>query len=150
MAPPQCASTRESSPLPQTPFWTTGGDMDDTKQRPTSDDVKTGNHDRRGKFGPGNNAGTGGRSKYENTVRKLLREDCHMARELLRSTMEGVKLDGTVDADITHDHKLKAAEVTLKYGIGLPKQTHKVEHRGDPLATVSPEQLVEFIKGRNE
>lgn len=124
--------------------------MSDTEQRAASDSVKSGNHDRRGKFGPGNNAGTGGRSGYENTVRKLLREDCHTARSLLRNTMEGKKLDGTPDGEITHDQKLKAAEVTLKYGVGPPKQTHKVEHKGSaPLAGLSPEQLVAFVTGGN-
>lgn len=122
----------------------------DPKQRDASAEKADNRDPKTGQFGTGNNAGTGGRSGYENAVRKLLREDCHTARNLLRATMEGKALDGRPDAEITHDQKLKAAEVTLKYGVGPPKQTHKVEHRGGaPLAGLTAEALVAFVKGAN-
>lgn len=111
---------------------------DDTPHnRPPADDAK-----RRpdGTFGPNNAANPGGKPKWLNALRAALQKDAGLARRTLRKVMTNAE---SKDAD-----KVAAAGVVLKYTVPPPKQTHRVEGKGgDPLASLTAEQLVAFIKG---
>lgn len=124
---------------------------DDTEQRNSAATVESANHDRRGKFLPGNKAGTGGKSRFEVKLRGLLKEDAFLAREFLRNTLQGRNLAGEEDAAIEHVDKQRAADSILKYTLPLPKQTHKVEGGGSSaLVGLTSEALVAFITGKRE
>jgi hypothetical protein len=92
-----------------------------------------------GTFAGGGSANPGGQAKWLKEIRaglrSLLPEAKNRLGEIIRS---GSDKDSTA-----------AAKVVLEYTVPKPKQTHRVEGKGgDPLALLSPEQLVEFIKGR--
>lgn len=120
---------------------------DHTEQRNATAPAESPNHDRRGKFAPGNKAGTGGKSRFEVKLRGLLKDDAYVARNFLRNTLEGKNLNGEPDAGIEHVDKQRAADAILKYTLPLPKQTVRMEGGArDPLADLTAEALVAFIK----
>lgn len=123
--------------------------MSDPKQRAAAAG-KTGRHDRKtGQFGPNNNAGTGGLAGWQKNLRNLLKEDALEARAHLRRAIRGEGKDGKPDPDIKIQDQNKAAEIVLRFTLPMPKQRVKVERDGkDPLAGVSPEELVAFIVGK--
>lgn len=83
----------------------------------------------------------GGQPKWLRDVRTALRELTPVAVKTLKEIMENSE---SKDAD-----RAKAADVVLKYTVPLPKQTHRVEGKGgDPLALLSAEALVAFVKGK--
>jgi len=94
-------------------------------------------------FKKGVSGNPGGAPKWLKAVRESLRRDTPLARRTLRKIMKSAEAK---DAD-----KIAAAKVTLDFTVPKPKQTHRVEgNNGDPLAALTPEQLVAFVLGRNK
>lgn len=93
-----------------------------------------------GTFAEGNSPNPGGQAKWLKQVRADLRNLLPHARATLARVM------------VSQDEKaaVQAAKVVLEYTVPKPKQTHKIEGKGDPLAVVSPEALVAFITGKKE
>ena len=89
-------------------------------------------------FKPGQSGNPNGRPKWLKEVREGLRSLLPDAQRRL-----GDVIRNGSDKDST-----AAAKVVLEYTISKPKQTHRVEGKGgDPLAVLTPEQLVAFVKG---
>lgn len=107
--------------------------------KPESSAEKSGNHDlKTGHFGAGNNAGTGGEAGWLKKVRKDLRALLPSATNTLLRVM------GSEDEKAA----TTAAKVVLEFTVPKPRQTHRVEGKGgDPLAVLTAEQLVAFVKG---
>ncbi len=79
---------------------------------------------------------------------KWLKEIRNGLRSLLPETMDRL---GEIIRNGSDKDSTAAARVVLEYTVPKPKQTHRVEGKGgDPLAVLTPDQLVEFIKGRKE
>lgn len=90
-------------------------------------------------FKPGQSGNPGGQPAWLKKVRQSLRGLTPLARKTLREVMKNAPKDGD---------KVRAAEVVLKYTVPQPKQRVEVSRGGnDPLAGLTPEQLVAFVKG---
>lgn len=93
-----------------------------------------------GTFARGKSPNPGGQAKWLKEVRQSLRDLTPLAAKTLKQVME----EGAKDSD-----KTAAAKVVLEYTVPKPKQTHRVEGKGgDPLASLTAEQLVAFVTGR--
>jgi len=92
-----------------------------------------------GTFGAGNSANPGGQPRWLKSVRESLKTLTPLARDTLQHVMENAAKDSD---------KVAAAKVVLEFTVPKPKQTHRVEHKGqDPLAGLTPEEIVRFVKG---
>jgi hypothetical protein len=91
-----------------------------------------------GTFAPGKSPNPGGQAKWLQPIKKDL-----------RAGVPGVlkKLAAIIESGADKD-AIAAGKVWLEYSLPKPKQTHRVEGKGgDPLASLTAEQLVAFIKG---
>lgn len=94
-----------------------------------------------GTFVPGKSPNPGGQAKWLQPIKKDLRAG--VPKVLTR--LMGIIENGS-DKDAT-----AAGKVWLEYSLPKPKQTHRVEGKnGDPLVSLTPEQLVAFVKGGKE
>lgn len=89
-------------------------------------------------FKPGKSGNPGGKPKWLKAARESLQSLTPLARKTLRQVMKN-----GADKD-----KVAAAKTVLEFTVPKPRQTHRVEGKGgDPLAVLTPEQLVAFVKG---
>lgn len=92
-------------------------------------------------FKPGQSGNPGGKPAWLKKVRQSLQGLTPLARKTLRDVMKA-----GADKD-----RVAAAKTVLEYTVPKPRQTHRVEGKGgDPLAVLTPEQLVAFVKGSKE
>lgn len=90
-------------------------------------------------FKKGQSGNPGGKPKWLKAARESLQALTPLARKTLRAVMKN-----GADKD-----KVAAAKTVLEFTVPKPKQTHRVEGKGgDPLAVLTPEQLVAFVKGK--
>lgn len=90
-------------------------------------------------FKKGESGNPGGAPKWLKEVREGLKSLHPAAKQRLTSIIA----DGS-DKDAT-----AAIRVVYEYTVPKPKQTHRVEGKnGDPLASLTAEQLVAFVTGR--
>lgn len=88
----------------------------------------------------GQSGNPGGQPKWLKEVREAMRTCV---------TKGAARLQAIIEQGEDRD-AVAAVKVAAEYSLPKPKQTHRLEHKGDPLATLTPEQLVEFIKGKKE
>ena len=94
-----------------------------------------------GTYAPGKSPNPGGQAKWLQPIKADLRKGVPKVLNRLMGIIE----NGS-DKDAT-----AAGKVWLEYSLPKPKQTHRVEGKGgDPLAVLTPEQLVAFVKGESK
>lgn len=89
------------------------------------------------KFKKGQSGNPGGQPKWLKEVRAALK-DC--VQEGAGRLLEIIRTGEDKDA-------IAAVKVAAEYVLQKPKQTHKVEGGASPLAGLTPEQLVAFVRG---
>jgi len=103
---------------------------DSTQDRGTSGNLKT--------FKPGQSGNPGGQPKWVKQVRDALRTCVEKGAEKLEYIIENGE----------HKDVIAATKLAAEFTLRKPKQTHRVEHKGqDPLAGLTPEEIVKFVKG---
>lgn len=91
-------------------------------------------------FPRGKSGNPGGQPKWVKEVREALRTCV---------TKGAARLERIIENGSDKD-AVAAMKVAAEFSLTKPKQTHKIEGKGDPLAVVSPEALVAFIAGKKD
>lgn len=91
-----------------------------------------------GTFAGGGSANPGGQAKWLKEIREGLRSLLPAAKERL----------GQIIREGEHKDAVAASKVVLEYTVPKPRQKVSVKSEGkDPLAVLTPEQIVAFVKG---